>query len=588
MDVPTGSATVIDPRRGSAFLFASVAPADVLTPEDLNSDAEDVAAAAAAFVEREVRPAMPALEAHDHTLLRTLIARMGALDLLAGEVAPAYGGLGLHRTAIVRMTERMAPAGGFSIAWGAHTSLATLPLVLFGSDEQKARYLPRLARGEWIGAYALTEPGFGSDALHARTTARPVPDGGGYVLRGEKQWITNGGIADLFTVFAQLEGVGFSAFLVERAWAGVSTGGEYEKMGLNASSTRPLILEDVHVPEENLLGVPGRGHAVALGVLDLNRLNLAAGCLGSSKRLIDLARTYAQGRVQFGRPIARFGLIQEKLAEMQVRTFALDAAVYRTAGALERAAETIGIADEAQAAAEYAVECAILKVLGSETLAYVVDEAVQIHGGNGYMRDYEVERAYRDARIQRIFEGTNEINRLTVPDTLARRAARGQIPVAALAAALSREIAALRRPLFFDEPLAAARWRIEALRKAAGMTFGLAFERLDPGLAEEEEVLGAAADIAIALYAGESALIRAERQRLGPGAQSFADLAGLQVDESVQAARAAATRILCRVERGDGRALALATLERLTAFAPEDAIEVRRRVAARLLDASPA
>ena len=579
------AAAMIDPRRGGAFLFASVPATEVTTPEDLNEDARAVAMAAETFVEREVRPSLAALEGHDIETLRSLLTRMGALDLLAAEVPAEYGGLGLSRTAVSLTTEHMAPAGGFSIAWGAHASLAMLPLSLFGTDDQKARYLPRLARGEWIGAYALTEPGFGSDALNARTTARPTPDGSGYVLSGEKQWITNGGIADLFTVFAQLEGAGFTAFLVERSWPGVATGTEYEKMGLWSSSTRPLVLEDVCVPRENLLGEAGRGHVVALGVLDLNRLHLAAGCLGSSKRLIEIAARYALGRIQFGQPIARYGLIQEKLAEMQVRTFTLDAAVYRTAGALERAAEAIGIADEAKAAAEYAVECAILKVLGSETLGYIVDEAVQIHGGNGYMRQYEVERAYRDARIQRIFEGTNEINRLTVPETLARRAARGQIPVAALAQAGRRDIAQLRRPSFFDRPLEAERWRVEALRKAAAMILGLAFERLGPALADEEEVLGAAADIAIALYAGESALIRAERRRgAGAGdADAYADLAALSVGTAVDTARAAATRILCRVEGGDGRALALATLDRLTRFPPEDTIGLRRRVAARVL-----
>ncbi len=585
MDMDAGPRVAIDPRRGGAFLFASVPNADVVTPEDLDAETEAVAAAAAEFAEREVRPALPRLESGDTATLRDLLARMGALDLLAGEVPVEHGGLALRRTAVARMTERMAPAGGFSIAWGGHSGLATLPIALFGTDDQKARYLPRLARGEWIGAYALTEPGFGSDALHARTTARPTEDGKGYRLSGEKQWITNAGVADLFTVFAQLEGSGFSAFLVERAFPGVSTGGEYEKMGLHASSTRPLLLEDVFVPRENLLGEPGRGHVVALGVLDLNRLHLAAGCLGSCKRLTELSARYALGRVQFGRPIAQFGLIQEKLAQMQVRTFALDAAVYRTAGALEQAGTALGIADEAKAAAEYAVECAILKVMGSEALGYVVDEAVQIHGGYGYMREYEVERAYRDARVQRIFEGTNEINRLTVPDTLARRASRGQVPVAALADTLTREIAAVRRPLFFDHPLEAARWRVEALRKAAAMTLGLAFERLGTALAQEEEVLGSAADMAIGLFAAESALTRGERQTSTPLGESFADLAALAVDDGVQGARAAASRILCHVERGDGRALALATLDRLTAFPPDDQIEVRRRVAARLLEA---
>jgi hypothetical protein len=354
-------------------------------------------------------------------------------------------------------------------------------------------------------------------------------------------------------------------------------------MGLWSSSTRPLVLEEARVPAENLLGQPGRGHVVALGILDISRLNLGAGAVGSCRRLIELSARYALGRVQFGQPIANFGLVREKLAEMQVRTFALEAAVYRTAGLIEGARGRALADDDAHAAAEYAVECAICKVLGSEVLGYVADEAVQIHGGNGYMREYEVERAYRDARIQRIFEGTNEINRLTIPEVVARRATRGQLPLAALRARLADAIARTRRPAFFDAPLAAERWRVEGARLATAMASGLALERLGPALGEEEEVLGAAADMAIELYAAESALLRAEKAGVGSLAEAYADLAALAVDGAVARLRASAVRILCRIESGDARALALSTLDRLTAFPPMDAIAVRRRVAERLL-----
>ncbi|MCL6595112.1 MAG: acyl-CoA dehydrogenase family protein [Firmicutes bacterium] len=585
MNSQGGAPPRLDPHGGGAFLFVPVPAAEVATPEDLSEEALAVGEVPQAFLEREVRPALPALEGHDLGELRRLMARMGELGLLGVEVPRAYGGLELGRTVATLVTERLAPAGGLAVAQGAHAGLATLPLVYFGTEDQKRRYLPRLVTGEWVGAYALTEPGFGSDALHARTRAALRPDGEGYVLTGEKQWITNAGIADLFVVFAQLEGEGFTAFLVERAFPGVDTGGEYEKMGLWSSSTRPLVLNGAVVPTANLLGRPGRGHEVALGILDVSRLNLGAGAVGSAKRLLEVAARYALGRIQFGRPIARFGLVQEKLAEMQVRTWALEAAVYRTAGLIERAGERGIAADEASAAAEYAVECAIAKVLGSEVLGFVADEALQIHGGYGYMREYEVERAYRDARIQRIFEGTNEINRLTIPDTLMRRIRRGRIPFADLARALEGEIAALRRPAFFDAPLAAERWRVDGARRAAAAAAALALERFGADLAEEEEVLGAVADMAIELFAAESALVRAERARGTAREEEYADLAALAVDGAVSRLRAAAVRVLAHSAEGDRRALALATLERLTAFPPLDAISLRRRVASRVLAA---
>ena len=576
---PDTREAILDPRRGGAFLFVPAAAEDTLTPERFTDEQRAVAEVPEAFVEREVRAAPPPETAHDTAALAAIVKRMGAFDLLGVEVPAEYGGLGLGRVTATIVTERLGPAGGVAVAQGAHAGLATLPIVFFGTEAQKRRYLPRLVTGELLGAYALTEPGYGSDALNARTTARPTPDGSGFVLNGEKQWISNAGIADLFVVFAQLEGKGFTAFLVEKDAPGASTGREYDKMGLATSSTRPLILQDAFVPADAVLGEPGRGHVVALGILDISRLNLGAGCVGSCKRLIDLSAGYAQGRVQFGQPIARFGLVREKLARMQARTWALEAAVYRTAGLIE-GARSLGFAtDDAHAAAEYAAECAIVKVLGSEVLGYVADEAVQIHGGNGYMREYEVEGAYRDARIFRIFEGTNEINRLTIPEVVARRAMRGQFPVAALSARLRGEIAAFRRPAFFEAPLDAEGWRVEGARKAVAMVSAQALERLGPDLAADEEALGALADMAIHLYAAESALLRARQG----ATEGMADLAALSVDEGVAAVRTAAARVIAHVEQGDGRAIALATLDRLTQFPPLDTIELGRRIAARVL-----
>jgi len=580
------TATDLDPRRGAAFLLAGCTPAQVTTPEDLTAEQRALGELADAFLVREGWPAMPELESsHDRTRLRQLIGRMGELGLLGIDVPAAYGGSEVGRIAATLVTERMGPAGGLAVTHGAQSGLATPPLVLFGTDAQKARYLPRLASGEWVAAYALTEPGYGSDALHARTTARPAPDGDGYILSGEKQWITNAGMADVFTVFAQLEGAGFTAFLVERTAPGVSVGREYEKMGLWSSSTCPLILEDVRVGPEDILGEPGRGHVVALAVLDVSRLNLGAGGLGGARRLLELSARYAQQRVQFGRPIAQFGLIREKLATMQTRIWALEAVIYRTAGLLENAQANGFAADAAHAGAEYAAECAIAKVVGSEVLGQCADEAVQIHGGYGYMREYEVERAYRDARIQRIFEGTNEINRLTVPDVVLRRALRGTLPLVQAAARVPAEVAATRRPAFFDGPLEAERWRVEAARKALLMVSGLAFERLGPALAQSEEMLGALADMAIHLYTGESALLRAEKIAAAGGsdADNAAVCATLAVDEAIAGLRAPAVRAVAHLEQGDARTLALAGLDRLTAFPPIDAIGLRQLLADRLV-----
>ncbi|MDI3297998.1 MAG: acyl-CoA dehydrogenase family protein [Bacillota bacterium] len=573
-------------RSGGGWLLGPVEPAETLAPEELRPEQRALAEAAAEFVEREVLPRMEALEAHDRALLVELMRRAGEQGLLGLEIPEAYGGLGLDRTSATLVGEALAPSGGFAVTHGAHVGIGSLPLVFFGNEEQKRRYLPRLATGEWIAAYALTEPGHGSDALHARTTARLSGDGRSYVLDGEKQWITNAGIADLFTVFAQLEGAGFTAFLVERGFPGVSTGPEYEKMGLRGSSTRPLILQGARVPAENLLGEPGKGHRVALGVLDIGRLNLGAGALGSSKRLVQIAARYALEREQFGRPIARFGLVREKLAEMEARTWALEAMVYRTSGLIDAQLRRDEATDPARATAEYALECAAVKVYGSEVLDYVVDEAVQIHGGYGYMREYEVERAYRDARINRIFEGTNEINRLTIPDTLLRRALQGRLPLLQVLQGLQKELASLRRPAFFDRPLEEEAWRVEALKKVALMVAGLGVERFGQALEEEQELLGAFADMVIETYAAESALLRARKRLAAAGSDPLAEaVARLTVDRAVRRVRELAGRSLAALYRGDELRLRLAVVDRLTGREPVDEIGLRRRIAERVLEA---
>lgn len=583
------------PSGGGAFLWEDLPSADVFLPDDLTAEDRAIGETTRTFIETRVLANMSVLEAHDLPLLGQLVKEAGDLGLLAVEVPTEYGGGGLGRVSATHVVEGMGPSGGFAVTQAAHSGLAMLPIALFGTPAQKARYLPLLASGTWVAGYALTEPGFGSDALRGRTAARPAPDGG-YLLTGEKQWITNSGIASLWVVFAQLEGQGFSAFLVERDTPGVKTGGEYGKLGIRSSSTRPLILEDVHVPAANLLGTPGRGAEIALSILDISRLNLGAGAVGSGKSLLRMATRFAQERSQFGRPIADFGMIREKLARMQVRLWALETAVYRTAGLVDRAVDEGRVAGEAQAAAEYALECAIVKVLGSEVLDFVVDEALQIHGGYGYMTEYPVERAYRDARINRIFEGTNEINRLTIPETLLRRAARGRIPWQEIRRRVGEEIAAFHRPPFFDIPLARDRFAVHAAKLAFWQAAAAALERTGwspDALAGEEEMMASLADMAIAVYSAEGALLRAER-RLHPEGPEVSDtgepsdrlpevMARLTVIEALAQIRCAGERVLTHAVDGDAGLIQLSLLRRLTARDPFDEISDLRTVAAAVL-----
>lgn len=582
------------PVLGGSFLWEEKRPDDVLTPSDVPEEDRAIAELARTFIEEKVLPRMPELEHHDLDLLKRLMREAGELGLLGIEVPSAYGGSGLGRVSATAVVEAFAPAGGFAVTQAAHSGLATLPIALFGTPEQKDRYLPDLVTGARLAAYALTEPGYGSDALRGRTTARPANDGG-YRLTGEKQWITNSGIADLWVVFAQLEGQGFTAFLVERDTPGLSTGSEYDKLGIRSSSTRPLILEDVYVPGDHLLGRPGRGHEIALSVLDVSRLNLGAGAVGSGKWLLAMAVDYAKGRIQFGRPIVEFGLIREKLARMQVRLWALETTVYRTAGLIDALGRTHPEIGEAGAAAEFALECAVVKVLGSEVLGGIVDETLQIHGGYGYMADYAVERAYRDARINRIFEGTNEINRLTIPETLLRRASRGRVPLAELRANLTRELGRFERPAFFDSGLDADAFSLSAAKKAFWLAASSALDRVSGGgnvtpeaLEAEEEMLGSLADIAIAIYTAESALLRAKRIAGGPDRDKAPDPAGapwaermanLAMDEAMTTVAREGQRVISHATSGDTRMTTLSLMRRLTARTPRDDIAELRKVA---------
>ena len=485
---------------GGAFLVRSPAPGDLFTPEDLTDEQRLFGRTTAEFMRQEVLPNEGSLYAHDWAKTRELLKRAADLDLLRLEIPEAYGGLGLDKVSASYVGEFLALNPSFGGSLGTHTSIGTLPIVYFGTPEQKAKYLPRLASGELIGAYALTEPQSGSDALAAKTTARLTPDGTHYLLNGQKAWITNGGFADLFTVFAKVDGEKFTAFIVERGM-GVQSGADERKLGLDGSSTTVLMLDNVKVPVGNVLGTIGEGHKVAFNILNLGRVKLGTRNSAGVRLALNQSIAYAQQRRQFGKAICEFGLVKQKLAEMTVRCFVSEAMVYRTLGDVDRAIQSVDPHDASavlKAIEAFAVECSINKVATSEALAYAVDEAVQVFGGNGYSREFPVERAYRDARITRIYEGTNEINRLIIPTRLLKQAASWSAPEVSRTAGSALE--AEHRALSHVKQLAQT-----ALSEAA-RTFGAAVR-------DQQEVLAHAADIVIECYAIESAVGRAEKLR---------------------------------------------------------------------------
>ncbi|MCS7082719.1 MAG: acyl-CoA dehydrogenase family protein [Bacteroidetes bacterium] len=582
--------TPIQQLKGGEFLIRKSEPEAVFSPEDFSEELRMIGQMTEDFVQQEVLPLMERLERLEEGLNVKLLRRAGELGLLAIEIPEAYGGTDLPKTAAMLVAEKLAPAGGFSVTYGAHQSIGTLPIVYFGNEEQRRRYLPRLATGELIGAYALTEPNAGSDALGGRAHAVRSADGRHWVLNGTKMWITNAGFADLFTVFAKVDGERekFSAFLVERSFAGLSTGAEERKMGIHSSSTRQLILENVHVPEENLLGEVGQGAKIAFNILNTGRFKLGAGCVGGAKQVLGLTARYALERVQFGRPIAQFGLIQEKLAEMALRTYAVESMVYRTAGLIDQA---IGSSKDPRhrlkSIEEYAIECSVIKVMGSELLDYVVDEAVQIHGGYGYSQEFAVERAYRDSRINRIFEGTNEINRLLIVDMLFRRALRGHLPLMAAAERVAQEVL---EPQFEEAPLTSpleyALHVVENLKKATLAVAGAAALHYREALEEEQEIVARIADMLMHTYAAESALLRTRKlQASGLQAQVQEAMARLYVYEAAETVAARGKEALARFLEGDELRLHMSALRRFTRHDPLNAIALRRQIAQAVLEA---
>ncbi len=581
--------TTVTTVRGGSWLIEDTPVESVFTPERLSDEHRLIGQTADEFMTNEVLPALEQLEQKDWQLARRLVARAGELGLLGTDVSDEFGGVGLDKVASILVGESMGRSASFATTFGAQTGLAITPILCFGTDAQKQKYLAKLVNGELVGAYALSESGSGSDALGAKARATRQPDGS-FTISGEKMWITNGGFADLFIVFAKVVGDGqdaFTAFLVERGFTGVSSGKEEHKMGLHGSSTTPLILQDARVPAENVLGEIGKGHKVAFNVLNYGRFKLAAMCSGGARAIVGEAARYATQRKQFGQPIAQFGAIKHKLAEIAIKEFAVESMLYRTAALIDQAIESNGDASgDAVLAAleEFAIEASILKVAGSEMIDYAVDENVQIHGGNGFVRDYAAERMYRDARVNRIFEGTNEINRLLIPGMLIRRALKGGLPLIPAAKKLQDEILtpSLAEPSS-DEPLENAKRTVAALKKAALVVLGTAMQTYGEKLTNEQELLTLTADIIMDVFAAESVVLRAAQM---PSNQSSIGVAAAEVYVADAAGRVeiAARSALAAMAEGDDLRMLLAALRRVLKPAPVNTVARRREIAHAIIE----
>ena len=575
--------------KGGNFLLESPAPQDVFTPADLTDDQKLIGQTAEEFVTKEVLPVVKDLEAKKPGLMSELARKAAELGLMSGATPEEYGGAGLDKIATTHLTEKISIYGGFATTHGAHAGIGTLPIVYFGTDEQKKKYLPKLASGEFLGAYCLSEPQAGSDAQNLLTRAELNPEGTHYILNGQKMWITNGGFADLFTVFAKVDGEKLTAFLVEKTFPGCKPGNEEHKMGIHGSSTTPVFLENCKVPKENVLHEIGRGHIVAFNVLNAGRFTLGASCVGGAKHVLAIASKYSKERKAFGKQIGEFGLMREKLAEMAIQIFAVESMIYRSAGYMEAAMQAAeGSGNKTQnamkALEEYAIESSIAKVYGSEMLDYVVDEGVQIFGGYGFHEDYPVCRAYRDSRINRIFEGTNEINRMLIIQMLMKRAMGGQLPLIPAAMKLADEI--LAGPSFEEAPegvLAEEARTIANAKKMFLQAAGGAVQKFREKLAEEQELIGALGNLVMEVYAMESSLLRAQKAAATKGEAAAApmiDVARVFISEAAERVEHEAKRAVAAVQEGDMLMTQMAVLKRFGKRPAVNTIALRRSIAA--------
>lgn len=588
---------------GGSFLIDETRAENTFAPEDFTEEQRMIADTARQFVENDVRARIDELEAHKWNVSRELITQAAELGLIGAGVPEEYGGLGLDQTTGVIIAEEMGRGASFGTTFGANVGIGTLPIIYFGTDEAKNKYLPKLASGEFCGAYALSEAGSGSDALGAKASARLSEDGTHYILNGEKMWISNAGFADTFIVFAKVDGERekFSGFIVEATAEGLTTGNEEHKLGIKGSSTRPLILNDVKTPVENVLGKVGDGAKIAFNILNIGRFKLGASCVGGMKLCITESVRYANERKQFGKSISSFGAIKHKLAEMAIKTWIGESMTYRTVGLIESAIEAGGGSEadgspesskaKLRAIEEYATECSIIKVALSESADYVSDEMVQIYGGYGYVADYPAERAYRDSRINRIYEGTNEINRMLIPGTLMKRAMKGQLALMPAAQNLMGELLSPSMPTFDedDAPLATEAKLVANAKKVALMVLGTAAQKYMAKLAEQQEVLMGAADIIIEIYAMESGLLRAQKMIAANGeakSERYASIVQVFINDAMQRIDTSAKNTLAAIVEGDELRTLLTALKRFTKQTPINTVAMRQRIADGLISAN--
>ena len=579
---------------GGSFLLEDRKPDEVFTPEDFTEQHLLIGQTAEEFAVNEIVPNIEKMEHKDFSITRDLLKKAGDLGLSSAEIPEAYGGLEMDKVTAAVIADHIAKYAGFATTWGGHTGIGTLPIVYFGTEEQKKKYLPRLAAGEIVGAYALSEASSGSDALNCRARAELSKDGKHYILNGEKMWITNAGFADLFTVFAKVDGEKFTAFLVEKSFPGFSIGAEEHKMGIRGSSTCPIILNDCKVPAENMLGEVGKGHVIAFNILNVGRFKLGAMCVGGARLSLENAISYAKQRKAFGKVIADFGLVREKLANMAVGIYTGEALVYRTVGMMDVALGEVdkSAADAARqtlkAIEEYAVECSIIKVWGSEMIDYVVDETVQIYAGYGFVEEYPAERAYRDARINRIFEGTNEINRLIITGFLLKRATAGQLPLMPAIKKLMDEV--LSGPSAAEElegALPEERKLVAQAKKLGLFASGAATQKYMQAIQEQQEIMGAIADMTIEAYAMESAVLRAQKIVEAKGEAAAAlpiAMTRVYLSQAMEKVESAARKVIAAVADGDMLRTQLAILRRLAKHEPFNTIELRQQIAQKLIE----
>jgi alkylation response protein AidB-like acyl-CoA dehydrogenase len=578
--------------RGGSFLISSCRPEDVFTPADFTSDQKLIGQTAEEFVEKEVVPFISDLEQHKEGLMPSLLKKAGEVGLLGGGIPEEYGGAGLDKVSSTLLAEKLASYASFAVSHGGHSGIGTVPIVYFGTEEQKKKYLPRIATGEIISCYCLSEPQAGSDALASRTRAVLSPDGKNWILNGQKMWITNGGFADVFVVFAKVDGEKFSCFIVEKGASGFSIGAEEKKMGIKGSSTVALFFENCPVPKENLLHEIGRGHIVAFNTLNAGRFSLGAYCLGGAKKVLEVSSKYAKERTAFGKQLMQFGLIQAKLAEMAIRIYAVESMIYRSAGQIDAAIATPpeGTSKTQHGMhmlEEYAIESSISKVYGSEVVDECVDEGVQIFGGYGFHEDYPVARAYRDSRVNRIFEGTNEINRMLIIQMLMKRAMGGVLPLIPAAMKLGEEV--LAGPTLEETPagpFAQEERLVENSKKIFLLSAGACVQKFREQLSEHQEIVAALANVVMEIYAMESCLRRAQKAAKSSSGGTSAlmnDATRAFISDAMDQVETEARIALAATLEGDNLRTQIAVLRRFAKREPIDTIALRRRVAAAVL-----